>query len=148
MCYFVPPTFLTILKLLKCWLYLWVDGSFLGRFWKVFSSIFPNIADMRVRQLHTVWNIHFCQKIQLLFPEKNCQIVLGENSWKCRGFGLFSCWQLWFHEKNCQKNFERKTRENVGDLHFLFVDMTTLISRENCKILSKLNFCTKIWLFE
>ena len=27
-----------------------------------------------------------------------------KNSWKCCGFGLFSCWQLWFHEKNCLKN--------------------------------------------
>ena len=26
-----------------------------------------------------------------------------KNSWKCWGFGIFSCWQLWFHEKNCQK---------------------------------------------
>ena len=39
-----------------------------------------------------------------------------KNSWKCCGFGLFSCWQLWFHEKNCQKKFGRKTRENVADL--------------------------------
>ena len=45
-----------------------------------------------------------------------------KNSWKCCGFGLFSCWQLWFHEKNCQNNFGWKTRENVGDLHFLVVD--------------------------
>ena len=63
----------------------------------------------------------FCPKIQLWFPEKNYRIVLGENSWKCCGFGLFSCWQLWFHEKNCQKSFGWKTCENVGDLHFLVV---------------------------
>ena len=37
-----------------------------------------------------------------------------KNSWKCCGFGLFSCWQLWFHEKNCLKKFWWKTRENVG----------------------------------
>ena len=40
-----------------------------------------------------------------------------KNSWKCWGFAHFSCWQLWFPEKNC-------------------------------KVLSKLNFWTKIWLFE
>ena len=63
----------------------------------------------------------FCPKTQFWFPEKNCQIVYGESSWKCCGFGLFSCWQLWFHEKNCQKKFGWITRENVGDLHFLVV---------------------------
>ena len=57
-------------------------------------------------------------------------IFLGvKNSWRCWGFGLFSCWQLWFHEKICQKEIGWKTRENVG-------------------VLSKLNFWTKIWLFE
>ena len=41
---------------------------------------------------------------QLWFHEKNCRFFLGvKNSWKCFGFGLFSCWQLWFHEKNYQK---------------------------------------------
>ena len=43
---------------------------------------------------------------QLWFHEKNCQKKFGvKNSWKCCGFGLFSCWQLWFQEKNCQKKF-------------------------------------------
>jgi len=63
----------------------------------------------------------FVQKFQLWFPEKNCRI-LGENSWKCCGFGLFSCWQLWFHMKNYLKKFGWKTRKNVGDLHILIVD--------------------------
>ena len=31
--------------------------------------------------------------------------------------------QLWFHEKNCQKKFGWKTRENVGDVHILVVDI-------------------------
>ena len=55
----------------------------------------------------------FVQKFNFDFPRK-LLIFSGENSWKCCGFGLFSCWQLWFHEKNCQKNFGWKTRENVG----------------------------------
>ena len=66
----------------------------------------------------------FCPKIQLWFPEKIVDFFWEKNSWKCGGFGLFSCWQLWFHEKNCQNNFGWKTRENVG-------------------VLSKLNFWTK-----
>ena len=39
--------------------------------------------------LHTVRNLHFCPKIQFWFSKKNCRIVLGENSWKCCGFGPF-----------------------------------------------------------
>ena len=70
----------------------------------------------------------FVQKFNFDFPKK-LSIFLVKNSWKCCGFGPFSCWQLWFHEKSCQKNYGWKTRENVP-------------------ILSKLNFWTKIWLFE
>ena len=40
-----------------------------------------------------------------------------------------------------RKKFGWKTRENVEDLHFLVV--ATLISRENCKVLSKLSFWKK-----
>ena len=65
----------------------------------------------------------FCPKIQLWFSEKIVDFSGVKNSWKCCGF---SCWQLWFREKNCQKNIGRKTRENVG-------------------VLSKLNFGQKIY---
>ena len=78
---------------------------------------------------HTVRNLHFLSKNSTLFSEKIVDFLGVKNSWKCFGFGLFSCWQLWFHEKNCQKKFGWKIRENVG-------------------VLSKLNFWTKIWLFE
>ena len=70
-----------------------------------------------------------CPKIQLWFPEKIVNFLGVKNSWKCCGFGLFSYWQLWFHEKNFQKNLGWKTCENVG-------------------VLSKLNFRTKIWFLE
>ena len=89
----------------------------------------------------------FCPKIQLWFPEKNCRIVLGESSWKCCGFGLFSCWQLWFHEKNCQKIFGWKTRENVGDLDFLVVDIVDFPGKI-VKFCQNWIFWTKIKLFE
>ena len=52
----------------------------------------------------------FVQKIQLWFPEKIVDFSGVKNSWKCFGFGLFSCWQLWFHEKNCQKKLGKKLR--------------------------------------
>jgi len=68
-------------------------------------------------------------KNSTLISRENCRSFCVKNSWKCCGFGLFS-WQLWFHEKNCQKKrIGWKTRENVG-------------------VLSKLNFWTKIWLLE
>ena len=78
---------------------------------------------------HTVRNLHFLSKNSTLISRENCRFFWVKNSWKCCGFGLFSCWQLWFNEKNCQKNCGWKTRENVG-------------------VLSTLNFWTKIWLFE
>ena len=51
----------------------------------------------------------FVQKFNFDFPRK-LSIFWVKNSWKCCGFRLFSCWQLWFHEKNCQKKFGWKTR--------------------------------------
>ena len=71
----------------------------------------------------------FCPQIRLWFPEKIVKKIWVKTSWKCCGCGLFSCWQLWFHEKNCQKKIGWKTRENVG-------------------VLSKLNFWTKNEDFE
>ena len=83
--------------------------------------------------LDTVRNLHFLSKNSTLISRENCRVFFGEklvkmlwfgtfyllttlisgeklskkfwvkNSWNCCGFGLFSCWQLWFHEKNCQK---------------------------------------------
>ena len=68
-----------------------------------------------IRHSHCSKSSFFVQKFNFVwFPEKKFRIVFGENSWKCYGFGLFSCWQLWFHEKNCQKKNGWKTRENVG----------------------------------
>ena len=61
------------------------------------SAIFP--------QKHTVRKLHFLSKYSTLISRENCRFFGVKNSWKCCGFGLFSCWQLWFHEKNCQKKF-------------------------------------------
>ena len=66
----------------------------------------------------------FCPKIQLWFPDKVVDF--------CCGFGLFSCWQLWFHEKNCPKKIWMK----ISWKCWVFV------------FLSNLNFWTKIWLLE
>ena len=56
----------------------------------------------------------FCPKIQLCFSEKIVDFFGVKNSWKCCGFGLPSCWQLWFHEKNCQKNLGEKLVKMLG----------------------------------
>ena len=92
-------------------------------------SRFPTFYRIVNTLHHTVQNLHFLSKNSTWISRENCWFFWVKNSWKCCSFGLFSCWQLWFHEKNCQKNFGWKTRENVG-------------------VLSKLNFWTKLWLFE
>ena len=81
----------------------------LWKFWKSFRHC-KSVFSSRLRRdwfayLLTLFKIFiFCPKIQLWFPEKIVDFFWVKNSWKCCGFGLFSCWQLWFHEKNCQKN--------------------------------------------
>ena len=92
----------------------------------------------------------FVQKFNFDFPRK-LLIFWVKNSWKCCGFGLFSCWQLWFHEKNCQKKFGWKTRENVVVLDILAVDnfdFTRKIVTKNLdeKLVKMLRFCQN-WIF-
>ena len=36
------------------------------------------------------------------FTRKIVKNILGEKLVKMLGFALFSCWQLWFPEKNCK----------------------------------------------
>ena len=54
---------------------------------------------------HTVRNLHFLSKNSTLISRENCQFFGVKKSRNCCGFGLLSCWQLWFHEKNCPKQF-------------------------------------------
>ena len=72
----------------------------------------------------------FCPNSTLISRE-NCRFFWVKNSWKCCGLGLFSCWQLWFYEKNCQKIFRWKTCENVGfffvKIEFLYKNLTFII---------------------
>ena len=58
-------------------------------------------------------------KVNFDFPNK-MSLFGGEKSWKCCGFGLFSCWNLWFHEKNCQKNLGEKLVKMLGICHLTF----------------------------
>ena len=62
----------------------------------------------RLKTFSVLFVFIFCPKIQFRFPEKIVEFFWVKNSWKCCGFGLFSCWQLWFHEKNCQKKIGMK----------------------------------------
>ena len=59
---------------------------------------------------HSSKSSFFVQKFNFDFPEK----IVDFFGWKCCGFGLFSCWQLWFHKKNCQKNFGEKLVKMLG----------------------------------
>ena len=97
----------------------------------------------------------FCPKIQLWFPEKIVDFIWVKNSWICCGFGLFSCWQLWFHEKNYQKKFGWKIRENVAvffvKIEFLDKNLTFWIvcicySCTFGEILRILEFVPRTWL--
>ena len=77
--------------------------------------------------MHTLFEIFiFCPKIQLWFPEKIVDFIWVKNSWKCCGFGRFSCWQLWFHEKNCQKkNLVKISWKCWGFVKIEFLDKKT-----------------------
>ena len=48
------------------------------------------------------------------FTRKIVKKIWVKNSWKCCGFGLFSCWQLWFHEENCLKKLGQKLVKMFG----------------------------------
>ena len=74
--------------------------------WRVLSPFLPfasvsgewNGIAQRYSVSQQVWDPH-CSKSSFFVQKFNF-----DYSWKCCGLGLFSCWQLWFHEKNCQKN--------------------------------------------
>ena len=59
----------------------------------------------------------FVQKFNFDISRK-LSIFLGENLVKMLWFWHFSSWQLWFHEKNCQKNFGWKIRGVLSKLNF------------------------------
>ena len=76
---------------------------------------------------HTVRNLHLLSENSTLIFRENCQFLGVKNSRKCCGFGLFSCWQLWFHEENCQEKCGWKSRENgwvLVKIEFLDKNMT------------------------
>ena len=86
---------------------------------------------------HTVRNLHFLSKNSTLIYRENCRFFWVKNSWKCCGFGLFSCWQLWFHEKNCQKkNWVKNSWKCWGFVKIEFLDKN-LTFRIVCCIIPK-----------
>ena len=73
------------------------------RVWELMVFFIPWRFKVNNSEWGTLFQIFiFSPKIQLWFPMKIVDFLGVKNSWKCCGFGLFSCWQLWFHEKNCQ----------------------------------------------
>ena len=69
-------------------------------------------------------NYLWCRYSKVLMPEKFRKLSIFfwvKNSWKCCSFGLFRCWQLWFHGKKCQKrsflqDFSLKCNAHSGAL--------------------------------
>ena len=94
---------------------LWNSTKNVSFFW-IFSQkrIFELIFQIYSYWLYTVRNLHFFSKNSTLISRENCRFFWLKNSWKCCGFGLFSCWPLWFHEKNCQKILGEKLVKMLG----------------------------------
>ena len=82
----------------------------------------------------------FCPKIQLWFSEKIVDFYGVKNSWKCCGFGLFSCWQLWFHEKNCRFFWVKNSWKCCG--FGLFSSWQLCFHEKNCQ---KKNWAKNSW---
>ena len=57
---------------------------------KKFSTIFENY--WKKSHSHCSKSSFFVQKINFDFPTKIVELFRVKNSWKCCGFGLFSCW--------------------------------------------------------
>ena len=97
------------------------------------SSASHTLATINLENLQTYFDVLSSSNRRKLnfsiFLYKNSALIFRQN---CREnvlvWDFFSCWQLWFHEKNCQKKCGGKTCENVG-------------------VFSKLNFWTKVALF-
>ena len=69
---------------------------------KIQISKWDFFIDFQALFTHCSKSSFFVQKFNFLI--KLSGFFLGEKLVKS-GFGLFSCWQLWFHEKNCQTIF-------------------------------------------
>ena len=89
----------TLTKIVRYFKGLWFSSTRNSTF-----SVFTVFANFT----HCSKSWFFVQKFNFDFPRKLSIFWGVKNSWKCCGFGLFSCWQLWFHEKTCQKNLGEK----------------------------------------
>ena len=69
------------------------------------------------------------------FTIKTVKKIWVNNSWKCWGFVLFSCWQLWFPEKNCnvlsKLIFFRQKFDFSNSVQEIMDDSITTISSVN-----------------
>ena len=79
------------------------------------------------------FNFVFLRKLSILFGVRKLSIPFGvKNSGNCCGFGLFSCWQLWFHEKNCQKKIWVKNSWKCwGFVEIEFLDKNLTFMKKN-----------------
>ena len=86
----------------------------------ILSSIYEN--DMQTLS-HTVRNLHFLSKNSTLISRENCWFFGWRTRENVGGLGLSSSWQLWFHEKNCQKKiWAKKSWKCWGYVKIKFLD--------------------------
>ena len=119
----------TLTKVVRYFEGLWFPSTQNSTFsvFIVFTKYFANFT-------HCSKSWFFVQKFNFDFPRKLSISFEVKNSWKCCGFGLFSCWQLWCHEKICQKKFEWKNSWNFLDKKLTFRIVWNKIS--NCEFYS------------
>ena len=73
----------------------------------------------------SLFTFSHCSKSSFFVQKFNFDFLRSfwvKNSWKCCGFGLFSCWQLWFHEKIVKKIWEKNSWKCWGFVKIEFLD--------------------------
>ena len=108
-----------------------------------FKSSLPEFHQFITLSAHCSKSSFFVQKFNFDFPSK-LSIFWVKNAWKYCGFGLFSYWQLWFHEKNCQKKIWLKNSWKYwGFVKIEFLDKN-LTFRIVCLVWPRMFYATRV----
>ena len=71
----------------------------------------------------TVRNLHFLSINSTLISRENCRFFWCKTRENVVVLDFFRCWQLWFHEKNCQKkNLVKNSWKCWGFVKIEFLD--------------------------
>ena len=156
---------------LSCWICtsheetdIWIECFSEKRIFPNLQVFFVGVDRSKSRGPQSRWpwtsnrlKIYYCARvawsITVYFSTKYQSKKISNNASEARKF-LTHCSKFSFFVQKFNFDIPRKLsifliEKLVKMLRFwTFWLLTTLISRENCKVLSKLNFWTKIWLFE